>query len=65
MPAADALPPHLHTLLLWCFERDLERRPTTKELLESEFIIAASTVYPPPINGGKDGGDAAADSSRV
>ena len=40
MPHAEAMPHGLHPLLLACFERDLARRPTTAELLESEWVVS-------------------------
>lgn len=42
MPPPEDMPEGLHELLLACFERDLERRPTTADLLGFEWICAAA-----------------------
>ena len=40
MPPPESMPPELHEMLCDCFARDLERRPTTNELLLSPWILA-------------------------
>ena len=42
MPFPAELPPGLHELLLDCFNRDLEHRPTTAELLKYSWIALES-----------------------
>ena len=39
MPPLEAMPRHLHDLLLLCFERDTSLRPTTAELQSHPWIL--------------------------
>ena len=41
LPPADTMPPHLHELLIDCFDRDLDRRPTSSALLQYAWLVEA------------------------
>lgn len=44
MPAADSMPPPLHSLLSLCFQRDTSIRPTTSELKQHPWIVESTSV---------------------